>query len=49
MADGKKAEDKNRKNNNIKSNFSTTTNIFEKFSLRFLDLIFELILSKSFH
>ena len=47
MADEKKSERKNLKNNNIKSNFWTTANIFVRniFS-RLLNLIFEAILSE---
>ena len=46
IADGKKAEGKNRKNN-MKSNFSITTKIFVRnFFLRLLNLIFKPILSK---
>ena len=44
----KNAEEKNIKNNNSKSNFSTTANIFVKFFLRLLNLIFKRISSESF-
>ena len=40
----KNAEGKNIKNNNLKSNFLTTANIFVRLFLRFLELIFEPIL-----
>ena len=44
----KKAEGKNRKNNNIKSHLSMTANIFVRnFLLRLLKFIFEPILSPS--
>ena len=42
------AEGKNRKNNNIKSNFSTVANIFVRnIFLRLLNLIFEPTSSES--
>ena len=44
----KKAEGKERKNNNLRNNFSATANIFGRnFFLRLLNLIFEPILSES--
>ena len=49
MADGKKVEWKNRENNNMKINFSTTANIYVRILLLpLLDLIFEPIPSESF-
>ena len=46
MADGERPKEKIEKNNNTKSNFSTTANIFVRNILsRFLNLIFVTILS----
>ena len=43
------AEGKKRKNNNLKSNFSATANIFVRtFFLRLLNLIYESILLESY-